>query len=443
MKLANSSVLAMLPATGLAACGTVYLGNQINGTLLRAVVLDMGNDAANVTAAEYDQYFKQGSALEGVETIIAASQFYINLWAMPGTEAAFQNVSQCLSDGYLVNQVPWLYYNTSTASWWGGYEAETEANSYDAAALSVVTNLIAGLEVRFWDTNGDGYTDVIDADYLEGVTVETITQNANGTYSVYRGNIDIADKTPWEGTVFDADLFSGAGPAIPASNFDTTIASGDVALFWYGTKGWAMKRAQEVVGLFIDGADHASYNVGGVLYDDAMRFSRDNLFISNRPGEFTDAQKFFKLTNDSVAGLNVSLWLVPVTNTTEHGAPIGITSGGNSRSFLARAIAQAQAELAKVTISTDGSNVPSTQEWVTQANYTQLDDAIARANLSLALANSSSFQLDYQTYVLYQTLNGSSDDIGAAFAGFTFTGFENEEQLGTAYSVVERRRGIN
>ena len=262
--------------------------------------------------------------------------------------------------------------------------------------------------------------------------MDTITHNANGTYSVYRGNIDVPNKTPYEGTIFDANLFSGSGPAIPASNFDTSIKSGDVALFWYGTKGWAMKRAQEVVGLFIDGADHTSYDVGGTLYDDAMRFSRDNLFISNRPGEFTDAQKFFKLTNDSAAGLNVSLWLVPTTNTTEYGAPVGMTSDSNSRKFLTKAIAQAQAELNNVTISTDGSNVPSTKEWVNQANYTQLHNAIARANLSLSLANSSSFLLDYQTYVLYLTLNGTSDDIGAAYADFTFSGFENAEKLGSA-----------
>lgn len=319
--------------------------------------------------------------------------------------------------------MPWLYYDNATASWWGGYEA---------AALSVVTGIVAGLEVRFWDTNGDGYTDIIDADYLQGVTVDTVTKNTNGTYSLYRGNIDVANKTPNEGTIFDGDLFAGAGPAILDANFDTTIAAGDVALFWYGPNGWAAKRAQEVAGLFVDGADHESYDIDGVVYEDAMRFSRDNLFISNRPGEFTDARKFFKLTNDSAAGLNVSLWLVPVTNTTEHGAPIGMTSGSDSRAFLVSGIAQAQAQLDGVAVSADGSDVPSSQEWVTQAVYTQLDDAVARANQSLASDDSSSCLLDYQTYVLYLTLNGSSNDIGAAFAGFNYTGFENEVQLVTA-----------
>ncbi|KAJ5281335.1 hypothetical protein N7478_006707 [Penicillium angulare] len=226
MRLANASVLAMLPATGLATCGTAYSGDQTSSTLLRTVVLDMGNDAANITATQYDKYFKQGSALKGVEAVIADSKFYINLWAIPGTESAFKKVNPCLNDGYLVNQVPWLYYNTTAASWWGGYKAETQASSYNAAALSVVTNIVAGLEVRFWDTNGDGYTDLIDADYLEGVTVDTITKNTNGTYSVYRGNIDVPNKTRWEGTIFNADLFSGAGPAISASNFDTAPRAG-------------------------------------------------------------------------------------------------------------------------------------------------------------------------------------------------------------------------
>lgn len=428
-------LLPMLPAASLAACGTAYGANEIDGTLLRAIVLDMGTDAANVTATEYDQYFEQGTALEGVKAVIASGQFYINLLAIPSTEAAFQNNSECLGSGYLVNQVPWLYYNSTSASWWGGYEAETEAESYEAAALSVATGIVAGLEVRLWDTDGDGYADLIDADYLQGVTVDTVTQNTNGTYSVYRGNIDVANKTPSEGTIFDGDLFDGTGPAVPAANFDTTIAAGDVALFWYGTSGWAMRRAEEVAGLFVDGADHASYDVGGVTYQDAMRFSRDNLFISNRPGEFTDAQKFFGLTNDSAAGLNVSLWLVPVTNATSgNGAPVGITggSGNNSGAFLASAVAQAQARLDDVVVSSDGSDVPASQEWVTQAVYAQLDDAVARANDSLAIADSSPFLLDYQTYVLYLTLDGSSNDIGAAFAGFNYTGFENEVQLGTA-----------
>ncbi|KAJ4289049.1 hypothetical protein N0V90_011391 [Kalmusia sp. IMI 367209] len=433
MKFVNASVLAMLPATGLAACGTsYYTANQINGTLIHAIVLDIGTDAANVTDALYDQYFAQGSALEGVKAVIAGGQYYINLWSIPATEAAFQNVSECLINGYLVNQVTWLYYNNTIATYQGGYKGETVADSYDAATLSVATGIVPGLEVRFWDTDGDGYTDLIDADYLEGVTVASVSENANGTYLVYRGNVDIANKTPDEGALFDGDLFDSAGPVIDAANFDTSIRAGDVALFWYGPNGWAIKRSREINGIFVDGADHTSYNIDGVVYEDALRFSRDNLPISNRPGEFTNAQEYFKLTNDSAAGLNVSLWVVPVSNTNNSGAPVGLTGGSNSRDFLIKGVSQAQTQLDNVTVSTDGTDVPSTQEWVTQDVYTQLDDAIARAISSLTAANSTSFQFDYQTYLLYLNLNGGADDIGAQFGGFTYTGFENEIQFGTA-----------
>lgn len=433
MRLTHSSVLAMLPATGLASCGSAYPAANIHGTTLRSIVLDMGSDAATVTDAQYDEFFAQGNATEGVKAVIASGRFYINRWSIPGTEAAFTNATSCTSDGYLVNQKAWLSYDASSATYKGGFEGETQADSYADAALSVATGIVAGLEVRLWDVDGDGYTDLIDADYLEGTTVDMVHHNANGTYSLYRGNIDVANKTPNEGSVFDGDAFDGTGPLIAAANFDTAIRPGGVALFWYGPHGWAVKRAQQVTGIFVDGADHEDYDLDGVRYQDAMRFSRDNLLIPNRPGEFTNAQKFFGLTNDSAAGLDVSLWLVPVSNASDSGAPIGMTGDGNSADFLARSVAQAQAQLDSVVVSNNnGTEVPSGRNWVTPSAFSQLNDSIARANASLASPGSSSFLLDYQTYILYQAINGSASDIGASFGGFNYTGFANEIRSGSA-----------
>lgn len=78
MRFAHVSLIAMLPTISIATCGTPYTANSINGTLLYTVVLDMGNDAANVTASQYDPYFSQGNALEGVEAVIASGSFYIS-----------------------------------------------------------------------------------------------------------------------------------------------------------------------------------------------------------------------------------------------------------------------------------------------------------------------------------------------------------------------------
>ena len=109
-----------------------------------------------------------------------------------------------------------------------------------------------------------------------------------------------------------------------------------------------------------------------------------------------------------------------------------MTSDGSSRTFLSEAITHTQEHLDNVIVSVDGSAVSSDRYWATQDVYTQLDDAITRANASLTSANSTSFLFDYQTYILYLTLNGSATDIGAAYAYFNYTGFLNEEQYGTA-----------
>ena len=65
--------------------------------------------------------------------------------------------SQPSGDRYLVNQVPWLYYDRAKATWKGGYKGQQAPANYDAAALAVANGIVAGLEVRLYDTDKDGY----------------------------------------------------------------------------------------------------------------------------------------------------------------------------------------------------------------------------------------------------------------------------------------------
>lgn len=392
-------------------------------TLLKAIVISMGSDGSMVTDAQYDAYFKQGSAKEGVNAVIATGKFSINGYPIPATE---EEATKTYPNGFLVNQVPWLYYDTSKGGWVGGYKGQKSAMSYQAAALAVATGIVAGLEVRLYDTNNDGFTDLIEADYKEGVAVEKVTHNSDGSYSVFRGDIKTINKTSSEGRIFDGDNFTAtSGERIKPENFDTALAEGDVALFWYGIDGWNVQRAREVNGIFTDGSDHHSYTIDEKAYGDAMRFSRDNLPISNRPGEYANTQKYFGL-NDNREEFKVSLWLVPTTDSTAQGAPIAITSNRNARAFLDKAITIASTSLAAVTVSTDGKNVTTGNKWVTPNAYAKLHDAISRGKAILSDATSSSALVDYQVYLLYLTLNGSQDDIGARFGGFDYSGFNNE-----------------
>ena len=430
MKKLTTTMLALaVPIAVLAGCATpsAPTGNA-NGTLMKAIVLSMGTDSATVANAQYDKYFKQGTAASGVPAIIAAGKFFINGYAIPASAA---ELAARYPKGYKVNEVPWLYYDQTTATWKGGYKGQRAAATYDAAALAVATGIVAGLEARLYDTDKDGYADLIAADFREGVIVSHVTRHADKTYRVDRGEIDFPNKTPNEGKLFDGPHFTAtSGEVIKEANFDPAIAAGDIALFWYGTDGWVMQRAKEVNGVFVNGADHESYNIGGVAYSDAMRFSRDNLFISNRPGEFANAQKYFGLNNNA-ANLKVSLWLAPTTDAHAQGAPVGMTSNASARALLTKAIAIASARLASVAVSADGKDVPASRKWVRQASHSQLDQAIKRAAAAVASDTSYPAQLDYQIYLLYLTLNGSANDIGAKFGGYAYTGFENEIRAGS------------
>ncbi|MFM2476845.1 hypothetical protein [Celerinatantimonas sp. MCCC 1A17872] len=397
-----------------------------HNTLLKAIVLNMGKDGATVTDARYNNLFESHNATSGVAAAIRSGQFFINGLPIPATAAAFKKSSPA---GYLVNQVPWLRYDASKHQWQGGYKAEQPATSYAAAALATADGIVAGLEVRLYDTNDDGYTDRIDADYKEGVLVNRIKHNSDNTYSVYRQVFDTKNKTAAEGRLYDGKHFTlTSGEKIKAANFDRRIASQDVALFWYGPQGWVMQRAKQVQGPFLGRADHKNYTIGTVTYQDAMRFSRDNIPVSNRPGEFANAENYFGLDKDTAHKVN--LWLVPTTSAQTQGGPIAITRGMSAKVFLSKAISVAQARLNSVVVSQDGHDVPAQQHWVNQAAYSQLSNAIKSAKAALHARQSSDSQLDYQLYLLYLNLDGSSNDIGAKFGGFSYTGFEHQIKPG-------------
>lgn len=75
--------------------------------------------------------------------------------------------------------------------------------------------------------------------------------------------------------------------------------------------------------------------------------------------------------------------------------------------------------------------MPTDRRWVTQAAYSQLDNAIVRATAVRTNAASSPAQLDYQSYLLYLTLSGSRNDIGACFGGLDYAGFDNAISAGS------------
>ena len=341
----------------------------------------------------HPEYFDEN----GVMGVVEAGGFYINDFQLPASAEELA----ALEGGFVVNQ------GTTTLAVVDGkimLDGKDEFATYEEAVKAFVSDeLPGGLHFDLYDGNGDGVTDIVKMWYTEGVLVNSIEETDNEDFIVHRGDLTYVPSNI--GRLYDKEDFAGEGYTILENNFDESIEEGDVAIFYYTPDGWIMERAVEVNGMFMGGEDHHFYNIDGVEYGDTMKYSRDNLIVAQRNGEYTNAHKYFGFINNA-EGLKTSLWMDP-----KSASPIGLSANENAKAFLEAAVAQAKAKLAAVTL---GSNATAEQKFA----YDSLKEAIELAEKTLADEASLNSEYDFYTYYLYLSLAGTGNDIGAAFSGF-------------------------
>jgi nucleoid-associated protein YgaU len=384
LALAGTLLLTLVPAAA-AAEGD-------GGAPMATVITKSGMGPGSAREGIYDhpEYFDEG----GVDAVIAAGNFYINDFAIPANGDA-------LTETYTVNEDSMTLSKTEN----GWTVGRTEYATYAEAAKALVGDeLPGGLAIDLYDTDADGKAEVAKLWYTEGLIVHKITQNDDGSYSVFRG--DLTNVPSNAGRLYDSEHFSAtSGEVVKAENLDASIQEGDGAVFYKTPDGWVLERATEANGIFVEGIDHEYYQIDDKTYNDAMKYSRGNLIIAQRNGEFANAHTYFGFKANT-QGLKVSLWLDPKSN-----APIGLTSNDNARAFLASAIEQSKAKLAAVTLTEQATDEQ-------KLAYSALKEAIQLAETTLADENAANSECDFSVYYLYLTLAGTSGDIGAAFAGF-------------------------
>ena len=389
--------------------------------ILCTILINMDNDG-KITDEQYNKYFKSSNSIEGVKKIIKKNKFFINGFPIPGTESEFKAK---MPEGYLINKQVWLSvvdgkYHTMLS--------HEDFDTYDEASFALATGFIAGLEVRLFDLDGDKFVDYIEMDYVESLIINEIIKNQDGTVTLYRSELE--SNYDWEndGRKYDGEFFSKKwNETIDSKNFDSSINKGDMVLFMFKPEGWIITRAKEVKGKLIDGADHEFYQIGDQKFGDAMRFSRDNIIISNRCGEYVNAQKYFNLLNmkdDS----EVSLWFINSLDKNRYGAPCGFTSGKFAKLFLLKALEVSKNKLNSILVSDDGSNIEKGQKYVSSEDHETFKKLIMRAE-KISETDYPNEIYDYNVYLLYLGNFGSQSDIGAQFAGFNYEGFDNKIQI--------------
>ncbi len=388
------------------------------------IVKNNGNKKISLSDDSYNYLFEENDTEVGIRKIIACEKFFINEFPLPQNQ---ENISL----EYLVNGEVWLY--KKNFHW---IVDDKEFENYEDAVFALIEKIPEGLEFRLYDKNGDGFADEIHVDYLEGFIVDKIFENDDGSFTLKSLELsdysDLVSQVFGEGRAYDSEHFSkNSDEKVLAKNFDSQIKVGDVVLFSYVSDGWKVVKAVKKSGALTGGADHRFYQIDGENFTDAMRFSRDNIIISNRCGEFFNTLKFFGFVdddfdfgNENLSGgnvarnfsenLKVSLYLVPTLQKNVFGAPIAFTCDfETSKIFLEKALSFAKSKIAEQNQNSISNSI----------SLEQLNSVIQNAqNLLENSSINNAMILNYEMYLLYLALNGTQDDIGAQFADYDFDG---------------------
>lgn len=338
------------------------------------------NYTAIITDSGQDQYFKEGNALDGVEAILNAGNYYVNGYQVP------RNEEEC-GDAFVIMGYEKLY---KTENGWAAENNKRTGTTFDDARLGMVEALsrTTGLPVYIYDTDGDGYADRIDSVFYAVAVVDHMIDNGDGTISIDRGDFELTK------TNLDVNTVK-----FPIQNVDPTIQEGDMAMFWQDAEdGWMLEREQSISGYLTDAADHQYYVFNDEKIIDGMNNPKASIYVGNRPGQYSNAHLAFEL-ND----VEIIFWV-----TTEGSIASGFTSGANSAECLKRAIAYCENARKDVVTSSDGSGVEKGGKWIAPEKMVEYYNAIKAARAVLADETATNAARDAATYNLFVATWGSS-----------------------------------
>jgi hypothetical protein len=409
-------VAAVLAAVviGLGAAGQADAFGRREKPLARIVLQSEGMHVVPLTDAKYNRYFGRETASQAIPELMQRGKFYINGKAVPVSGEA---LADQFHGTYTVNGSAWLQKQDN------GFLVDKKVYPrYEEALPALAARIPAGVEISLYDHDGNGAADEVMADVVEAFIPSSIVRKGRA-YEVRRlADSDFPQPVPGEGRRYDGTLFTAENPVtVPDFLLDKKLKAGDMALFSKAAKGWHVNRARAVTGILEAAADHEYYQIDGIKYHDAMRFSRDNLPISNRCGEFIDALKYFGFVGGKEK-VPVTLWFVP-TRSGEQGAPAGFTSGKSAPIILKKALSEAKKALSSAVTSEKEQAVPKGHCLMTQENYAALSQLVQNGEKMLQ-QGANPVVIDYENYLLYLALNGSSEDIGARYAGYRLTGVQ-------------------
>ncbi|MGM9606409.1 MAG: stalk domain-containing protein [Oscillospiraceae bacterium] len=339
------------------------------------------NGVIDITDASMDSYFKEGTALTGVEALLDAGRVYVNNQQVPASAND--------TDAFVINGFPSLW-KTGENTWaYSVHKLYSGTDlTFEEARLGFIQGIskMRGLTMELYSEDGVS-ADRMETTIKESTLVNSMTINSTST-TITRYDFALAT---------DEDRPDVNEVEFPTKNVDPDLKVGDIALYWYDGSEWHIQRAVAETGILVSGTGEEKFVMNGTAHSDAL-ITRYNLQAANRTSQFLTGH-----TNLGLTDIPVTMW------STETGFPIGFTRGdGDARTALETAVINARNIGSGYKISADGSDVLTTESWVTQETMDAYVAAINAAEAVLDNSGATNIDLDMAIYNLSSALGSAT-----------------------------------
>lgn len=402
-----------------------------NGQTYEKIATIVCDSSLTLADAQFDSYYAQGSAEEGVRAISKAGNVFVN-----GQQIPYVHEDGTISpEKLVVNGEDAIWEVDGGWAWKAHLQRQWDDSFFMPAAEE---NYTPGEAVDL-ETAAYLYTKHIA--YMVGQTVELYALPGESTCSLI--STTYLTSTLAGDIVKDGDTVhvlgtdgSDLGVTFAAENFDENIQPGDMLIYWEdGVKGWTAKRAVSQVGRLIENTDPENSNAIKEPYflengTDELITTGDS-YIGKNFGEAFRHTQFIRGERRTDQYNNEDEIIIMWSSDEGADHVIGFTRGEGAYTALVYAIAYAKEVTKDIAVSADGSDVPQDQYWVTEEIWEPFAQTLAQAEEMAAAADSSDTDYDEMLFELGNVLGGTEDLYGTSVMKMNPLGVVGSMQPGT------------
>jgi len=391
----------------------------------------------HLASPEFDRFYKDGDAEAGLAEIVKAGEVYVNGYRIPYVQedGSYSTTDFVINGGQNVWQVDeendlWAWQAHQYWKWEGGPMGDLgnvpgyvsgQPVPFETAIMLYVRYMgnVRGQAVRLLAKPGEDYVSRIEFTRVDTSILSEIEENDDGTVCLRGATGSRPYLRPLEGAASPEPGEDERDYAIcfPADNVDPALQPGDGVVFYeLNGKGWCADRAMEIRGCLIENTDEGEQPDHHPYIDyEGERFPVwDSLADKVGAFNFTQFIKGYRRTDQFANETEVSMWCscdAPLPFAFSYPVDTAVEA-------LAHAVEYTRAFADELEVSEDGSDVPTTKQWVPQEAMDTFRDELANAEELLAQAEETpedilvSFAIADEIGALGNAFGGREGNVG-------------------------------